>query len=77
MSTLKIIDKKKNDFKIFLLSGDKNFKEICSQITKYKPEVFIINNFHVFKKVKINLKRKIKLLNNFDDVIFKKEMTLL
>ena len=36
LSTLKIIDRKKNYFKINLLSANKNFRLICKQIKKYK-----------------------------------------
>ena len=44
LSTLKIIDRKKNYFKINLLSANKNFRLICKQIKKYKPNFFIIND---------------------------------
>ena len=40
VSTLKIIDRKKNFFKIHLLSANNNFKQICNQIKKYKPNIF-------------------------------------
>ena len=43
LNSLKIIDKK-NDFKINLLSANKNYKLICKQIIKYKPNIFFINN---------------------------------
>ena len=38
MNTFDIIDKKKNFFRVKLLSANKNFKLICKQIKKYKPE---------------------------------------
>ena len=60
ISTLEIIDKKKNFFKINLLSANKNFKLICRQINKYKPNYFIINDSTIYKKTKKRLK-KIKL----------------
>ena len=52
LSVLKIIDKKKNYFKINLLSANKNYKLICKQISKYKPKYFIINDPVIFNKVK-------------------------
>ena len=44
LSTLKIIDKRKSYFKINILSANKNYNLICSQIKKYKPKVFVIND---------------------------------
>ena len=40
LSTLKIIDKKKNLFKIEILSANQNFKLATKQIKKYKPRIF-------------------------------------
>ena len=51
ITTLKILRKKKI-FKINLLSADKNFNLICNQIKEFKPQIFVINNFNVFLKVK-------------------------
>ena len=42
VSTLKIVDKKSSLFKINLLSANNNFKKICNQIQKYKPNFFLI-----------------------------------
>ena len=50
-NVLKIVDKKKF-FKIYLLSANKNYKLINSQIKKYKPDVFIINDHKIFQKIK-------------------------
>ena len=58
LNTLKIIDAKKKDFKIILLSANKNYKLICKQIKKYKPKYYIINNYFIFKLVKKNLRIK-------------------
>ena len=58
ISTLKIIDNKKKDFKISLLSGNKNFNKISYQITKYKPEFFVINHYATYLKIKKNLEIK-------------------
>ena len=67
-TTLNILNKKKNLFKINLLSADKNLNLICKQIKIYKPNFFIINNFKVFQQVKIKIKKtktKIVLSKNF------------
>jgi 1-deoxy-D-xylulose-5-phosphate reductoisomerase len=52
LTTLNIVDKKKNYFKPFIFSANKNYKLICKQITKYRPNYFVINDYKVFKKVK-------------------------
>ena len=68
VTTLNILNKKKNLFKINLLSADKNLNLICKQIKIYKPNFFIINNFKVFQKVKTKIKKtktRIFLSNNF------------
>ena len=36
LNTLKIIDKKKNKFKVNLLAANSNYSKICYQIKKYK-----------------------------------------
>ena len=68
VTTLNILNKKKNLFEINLLSADKNLNLICKQIKIYKPNFFIINNFKVFQKVKTKIKKtktRIVLSNNF------------
>ena len=66
VSTLKIIDKKKKFFKINLLSANSNYKLICKQISKYNPNIFLIFDLKVFKKVKNKFKhKKIKIINKF------------
>ncbi len=52
LSTLKIIDKKRELFRIIILSANNNYELICKQIQKYKPKYFIIKNLKVYKKVK-------------------------
>ena len=72
LSTLKIIDIKRKHFKVNLLSADKNFLQICSQIKKYKPNIFIIKNKIVFEKVKKKFRnKKILILNKFEKIKFK------
>ena len=66
-STLKIIDKKKNFFKIIFLSSNKNYQLICKQIKKYKPKYFIIKDAKTLRKVRKKFKKnKIKLIDEFD-----------
>ena len=67
LSTFKIIDNKKNYFKINLLSANKNFKLICKQIQKYNPNFFIITDPVVYQKVKKKFKtKKTKIFDNFN-----------
>ena len=77
VSTLKIIDRKKNFFKIHLLSANNNFKQICNQIKKYKPNIFLIFDYSVYKKVKKNLRTiKPELLINLKKIYLQKKMIL-
>ena len=63
----KIIDKKRNNFKIYLLAANKNFNMICNQIKKYNPNIFFINDKKIYKKVHDKFKKKkIKVLNNYN-----------
>ena len=52
LNVLKIIDKKRKDFNIILLSANKNYSLICYQIKKYKPKYFIINDEATYKRLK-------------------------
>tara|TARA_A100000164_G_scaffold381079_1_gene431133 strand:+ start:3149 stop:4333 length:1185 start_codon:yes stop_codon:yes gene_type:complete len=66
-NTLKILDKNKKIFKIHTLVANSNYNLICKQIIRFKPEIFIVNNFQVFKKVKKRFeKNKVKIFNNID-----------
>ena len=68
LNSLKIFEKKKNLFSIYLLSANKNFKLICDQIKRYDPKIFIINDFKTYKKIKIKFKKKnIKFFNNINE----------
>ena len=58
LSALKIIDVKKKLFKINLLSANKNYNLICSQIRKYKPKFFVVTNQKVFKKIRNKFRNK-------------------
>ena len=67
LNTLKIIDKKKDFFKINILAANKNYKLICNQIYKYKPNFFFINDQKIFCKVKKKFRNnKIKIFPNFN-----------
>ena len=56
LSTLRIVDKKSNYFTVNILLANKNYNIICKQIKKYKPKVFIINNYKIYTKIKKILK---------------------
>ena len=58
LNTFKIINKRKNNFQINLLSANKNLKLISKQIRIYKPKLFIINDKRIFKKVAEKLPMK-------------------
>ena len=66
VNTLKIIDKKKNLFEVNILAADKNYGLICNQIKRFKPKVFLINDFKVYSRVKKKFsKKKVLIINNF------------
>ena len=78
LSALKIIDIKRNHFKINVLSGNKNYKLICKQIIKYKPDFFVITDINTFHKVKKKFyKKKIKILNSFSQINFRKRTNII
>ena len=58
LTTLSIIDKKNNFFKINLLSSNKNYNLICKQIQIYRPNFFVISDKDIFLKVKNKFKNK-------------------
>ena len=73
LNTFKIINKRKNNFQINLLSANKNLKLISNQIRIYKPKLFIINDKIIFKKVAEKFKKsKTKILNSFEKIHNKK-----
>ena len=68
-TALKIIDKKKNNFFINLLSANKNFTLISNQIKKYKPKIYVITNKDIYKKIKKKFnKSKTKIKNDFESL---------
>ena len=75
LSTLSIINKKKNLFEVILLSAKNNYKEICRQINKYNPLYFVIANPLIFEKVKKRFKnKKTKILNDYNEIKFKQKI---
>ena len=73
LSTLKIIDKKKDFFRIILLAANNNYKLICDQIKKYRPKYFVINNLRVYEKIKKKFEnKKVKILHNFKMINLRK-----
>ena len=52
LSTLSIVNTKKNFFNVNFLSANKNYTLICKQIIKYKPKFFIVKNKLIYNKVK-------------------------
>jgi 1-deoxy-D-xylulose-5-phosphate reductoisomerase len=76
-SALSIIDKKKDYFKVILLSSNKNYKVICKQILNYQPIYFIICDRKIFLKAQKKFKKnKVKILNSFDDLNLKKKIDI-
>ena len=74
LTSLNIINKKKNNFKLNLLSANQNYSLICKQINKYNPSYFLVNDRSTFVKIKNKYKKKkIKILNFLDNNIFKKK----
>ncbi len=62
--SLKIFNKNKKLFSFYIFAADKNYSLICKQIIKYKPEIYIINNPDVLKKVRNRFKKnKIKIFD--------------
>ena len=74
LSTLEIIDKKRNLFKPFIFSANKNYRIICKQISKYKPVYFVINDKDTYIKVsKKFIKSKVKILSSYQNINYKKK----
>ncbi len=77
LTSLGIIDKKKNFFRVFLLYANQNFNLISKQIKKYKPKFYIIKNQKVYSKVRKKFKKsKTRFLNNLESLRFKKKIDI-
>jgi 1-deoxy-D-xylulose-5-phosphate reductoisomerase len=73
---LDIIDKNQKDFKIILLTANKNYRLLLNQAKKYKVKNLIITNKEKFKLIKeITRNLNINIYNDFKsfDKIFKKK----
>ncbi len=75
-STLSIINQKKNDFTVMLLSTNKNIIEIKKQCRQFKPRYLIITNTQIYNKFIRSTKLNIKVFNNYTvfNKIFKKKI---
>ena len=74
LSTLNIVDKKRNLFNIDLLSANSNYKLICKQIKKYEPKMFVVKDQITFLKIKNKYKKhKVNILDSFNKVNLKKK----
>ncbi len=77
-SLLNIIARDKRNFKILLLTADKNYKLLLKQAKKYKVENLIITNKKNFEILQNKLKKNksIKVFNNYDSFkeIFRKKI---
>ena len=70
--SLKIIERKKKYYSVYVLSGYKNYKKIIYQIKKYKPKIFIIFDLNTYEKVKKKLKStNVIILNEHDYLNYK------
>ena len=71
---LDIVSKDKNKFDVILLTANKNYKQLLSQVEKFNVKNVIINDATSYKKFISKNKIKFKYLPNFNsfDKIFKK-----
>ena len=66
-SLLKIITRDKKNFKILLLTANRNYKLLLKQAERYNVKYIVINEKKYFKKAKlINKNKKICIVNNFE-----------
>ena len=73
---IEIIKKDKKQFKIELLTANKNYKEILNQAKVFGVKNIIITDRESFQKIKRKKLKNIKIFNNFKsfDFIFKKKI---
>mgnify|MGYP003337739395 CR=1 FL=1 len=63
--TLEIVDNNKKDFRVLLISANKNYKILLSQAKKFKPKYIYSTNDYLIKKIyDFCKKRKITIINN-------------
>ena len=74
---IKIVEKNVNDFKVELLSANKNYKDLFKQAIKLNVKNIIISDDNSYKlALKYKLNKKIKIHNSFNSFnkIFKKKI---
>ena len=80
LNSLKIFEKKKRIFSIYLLAANKNFKLIVQQINKYKPQIFIISDYKTLIRVKKKFTNKnIRFYRNINEckhILYKTDITV-
>ena len=68
-TTLKIVKKDKKNFKINLLTTNKNINKIFKQAKDFRVKNIIISDLNSYKKAKIRFKRSsINIYNSFDNL---------
>ena len=68
-SLLRIVEKNKKNFKIELLTANRNYKDLINQAKKYNVKNIIITDPQSFKKIKqINKNKKINIFQNFTNL---------
>ena len=75
-SLINIVKENKNEFKIELLTANKDYKNLLKQAKKFKVKNLIITDKKSFNKLKIlNQDFNIKIYNDFNSLnkIFKKK----
>ena len=76
-SSLYLINKYKSLFDVQILMANSNFKLICEQIKKYKPEYYIINDYNIYLQVKDKFKNnKIKIINTITELKPRKKIDI-
>ena len=77
LTALSVFEKKKKDFKLQLLSANKNFHLICKQIQKYSPNYFLIKDLSTYEKIKKKFsKKKVKIIKDFNSIYLKKKVDI-
>ena len=77
LTALSIFEKKKKDFKLQLLSANKNFHLICKQIQKYSPNYFLITDLSTYEKIKKKFsKKKVNIIKDFNSIYLKKKVDI-
>ena len=77
LQTLDIIDKKRDFFRVLLLSANKNYLRIDKQIKKYRPSFFLISDHKTYEIIKEKYKNdKIKIINNIKNFRLNKKIDI-